>query len=402
MDDTFYNQYNVERLNHIHSQEAFNSFSTYPLQPDLHSLDTNVNSYVPDRKRLSISHTGLPNALHDCSISINYQQEPYVATLRKQKATVWCEHSQAEDPRIMAALRTAKARAILQITGSPPVQDVRSQGVSDSGTGSPASSLYGGISGHGVSSPSTMGSTKPNRMLVVTGVGGGVHTVRKKTWVKERSTCGHGGSKRIVMEPGSLIVGAVPVRLSASEVTGDSDADTSHRGYRTPKTSYTTHHQDVKDGEYLRQSLEGLRHSNSTGSKSSATSSAYSVPRSITREVEQVPSVTSLESHARLGNPSSISVGSRASMGLGERRQSTTSFIISPHPTRRATSCASSSNSSSSSVVDKVGSLPTGLRGKKARVPISELQRQGSVDEREARTRTMSGVKLFVANPDAH
>lgn len=400
MNDTFYEQYRTDKLYHTHirSREAFDSFSTYHLQPDLPSFDTNVNSHVPNRKSPSHSHAVLPHAPHASSMSINYQ-EPYVTTLRKQKATVWCEHSQAEDPRIMAALRTAKARAILEVTGSSSMQDVHNQGISGIMASSPASSVYRGASGHGVSL-SSQGSTKPSKMLATTGLGGGVHTVRKKTWVKERSASNHGGSKRIVMEPGSLIVGAVPVRLSASEVAGDSgddDADSVHRGHSTPRTT-----QYGKDGEHLRQSLDGLHYSNSTGSKSSTTSSAYSVPRSITREPELVPFVTTTEPHANAGNPFSLHVSSRGSVGLGERLKSTTSILIAPEATQRAASGGSSSNSSSSSMVETLSPLPTGLGGKGARVYTSELQRQGSVDEREARTRTMSGVRLFVANPDAH
>ena len=427
MNDTYYDQYSTTDglyRTHVHRQRAFDSFSTYQLRPDLPSLDTNVHSPVPESQpSSSLSHTIVPNTPHNPRISINYQhqhqhqhqhqkqqhqQEPYVATLRKQKATVWCEHSQAEDPRIMASLRTAKARAILEVTGSAP--SMQDQGLSGSDANSPASSLHGGIAGHGGSS----GPTKPHKVLASTGVAGGVQTVRKKTWVKDRSASGHGGSKRIVMEPGSLIVGAVPVRLSATEVTGDSgeeDVDSIHRGHSTPKTSYTTrhhhhhhhhpHHQ-TRDGEYLRQSMEGLHHSNSTGSKSSAASSAYSVPRSVTTETEQVPSVTILESHVLSGNPFPLQASGRASLSLRERKHSSTSSMTAPNTTRRAPSCASSSNSSSSSVVEKLGPLPTGLRGKKVRAPTSELQRHGSVDEREARTRTMSGVRLFVANPDAH
>jgi hypothetical protein len=42
----------------------------------------------------------------------------YVALMRKQKATVWCDRAQHEDPRILAAQRQAKVRATMEVAGS--------------------------------------------------------------------------------------------------------------------------------------------------------------------------------------------------------------------------------------------------------------------------------------------
>ena len=41
----------------------------------------------------------------------------YVALMRKQKATVWCDRAQSEDPRILIAQRAAKARAASEVAG---------------------------------------------------------------------------------------------------------------------------------------------------------------------------------------------------------------------------------------------------------------------------------------------
>ncbi|KAI2641553.1 hypothetical protein GGS26DRAFT_585943 [Hypomontagnella submonticulosa] len=41
----------------------------------------------------------------------------YVALLRKQKATVWCDRSQSEDPRLQAQQRAAKQRANQEVIG---------------------------------------------------------------------------------------------------------------------------------------------------------------------------------------------------------------------------------------------------------------------------------------------
>lgn len=41
----------------------------------------------------------------------------YVALMRKQKGTVWCDRAQHEDPRILAAQRQAKMRAAAEVAG---------------------------------------------------------------------------------------------------------------------------------------------------------------------------------------------------------------------------------------------------------------------------------------------
>ncbi|KAF8416804.1 hypothetical protein EV426DRAFT_625301 [Tirmania nivea] len=310
-------------------------------------------------------------------------------------ATVWCERAQAEDPRIMSAQRAARARATMEVTGSLYVQDANNYGFGGSSSNSPASSLYGGASGHGATPSMTLASTKSTKS-------GGVNTVRKKAWVKDRSGSSHWSGKKIIMDPGSLIVGAVPTRLSASEVMGDSsdeDAEMgTRRSRRAPRTSFnSTHRQSPREYERSRRSAEGLRHTNSTGSKSSAGSSAYSAPRSIAEEEE--------EDSATAGNFStqtekfSLRYSPRYIPGFNTSEQHPADYFMNPPPRgRRDLSRSGSTTSSPGSAADSLGPLPTGLT---VRTPASELRRCGSVDEREARTRTMSGVRLFVANPDA-
>ncbi|KAF1944015.1 hypothetical protein EJ02DRAFT_464536 [Clathrospora elynae] len=43
----------------------------------------------------------------------------YVALMRKQKATVWCDRAQYEDPRMLAQQRQAKMRANMEVAGGP-------------------------------------------------------------------------------------------------------------------------------------------------------------------------------------------------------------------------------------------------------------------------------------------
>lgn len=88
----------------------------------------------------------------------------YVALLRRQKGTVWCDRSQAEDPRVRAQKMAQKKRAYLEVHGA------------------------------GSGRSTTLGSGK----------------------IK------HGGRGGTDFSPSTLVGGAVPVRLSANEV-GDAD-----------------------------------------------------------------------------------------------------------------------------------------------------------------------------------
>ena len=58
----------------------------------------------------------------------------YVALMRKQKATVWCDRSQHEDPRLLAQQKAAKARAFREVSG--PNMEGRTSTSGSIGTGS--------------------------------------------------------------------------------------------------------------------------------------------------------------------------------------------------------------------------------------------------------------------------
>jgi len=58
----------------------------------------------------------------------------YVALMRKQKATVWCDRSQHEDPRFLAQQKAAKARAFREISGSNIEGRTSTSGTMGSGT----------------------------------------------------------------------------------------------------------------------------------------------------------------------------------------------------------------------------------------------------------------------------
>jgi len=115
----------------------------------------------------------------------------YVALMRKQKATVWCDRAQHEDPRLAAQHKAAKIRAAREITGK----------VAEGRT-------------------STSGS-----------MGSGSLGVRSK--IRH-----HGLPKATGYSYANMVGGGVPMRLSASEVGDegnhyDDDRKTSMNNQRT-------------------------------------------------------------------------------------------------------------------------------------------------------------------------
>ena len=139
------------------------------------------------------------------------QPTGYVALMRKQKATVWCDRSQHEDPRIVAQRKAAKMRATMEVIGGS------SQGrLSTSGSG-------------------TLASSK----------GGVTAKIRH-----------HGKANLVGYSPGDLVGGGVPMRLSATEVEGgDSDDDTaSAHGSYNRRSGSGRSSQGSKKGLTYRQS----------------------------------------------------------------------------------------------------------------------------------------------------
>jgi len=89
----------------------------------------------------------------------------YVALMRKQKATVWCDRAQYEDPRILAQQRQAKMRANMEVAGGPHHAPLRNS----SGGSGVAAGLRSKVRHHGAPkaslyAPVTMGSGVPMRL----------------------------------------------------------------------------------------------------------------------------------------------------------------------------------------------------------------------------------------------
>ncbi|KAF2192005.1 hypothetical protein K469DRAFT_346146 [Zopfia rhizophila CBS 207.26] len=108
----------------------------------------------------------------------------YVALMRKQKATVWCDRAQYEDPRILAQQRQARMRANMEVAGGPHH--------------APPRNASGGSS-----------------------VAAGVRSKIRH----------HGAPKASLYAPANLAGTGVPMRLSASEVDEGDSEDNGSIGY---------------------------------------------------------------------------------------------------------------------------------------------------------------------------
>lgn len=103
--------------------------------------------------------------------------------MRKQKATVWCDRSQYEDPRIQAQQRQAKMRANMEVAGGPHHGPARGP--------SGSSSMAAGV----------------------------------RSRVRH-----HGAPKATLYAPVTYAGSGVPMRLSASEVDEGDDDETGSNG----------------------------------------------------------------------------------------------------------------------------------------------------------------------------
>ncbi|EMD92380.1 hypothetical protein COCC4DRAFT_20961 [Bipolaris maydis ATCC 48331] len=183
--------YNDNQLGH--SRTRTTSSGVFPTPSP---TTATMNSQYPTQYQSSLRRTptsstsstnGTPNrsnsgALRRSSSTRSGGNSPtsYVALMRKQKATVWCDRAQYEDPRMLAQQRQAKMRANMEVAGGPH---------------------------HAPPRTATGGS----------GMTGGV-----------RSKIGrhHGLPKASLYAPVTYAGSGVPMRLSASEVDEGDDEDT--------------------------------------------------------------------------------------------------------------------------------------------------------------------------------
>ncbi|OLN97732.1 hypothetical protein CCHL11_07895 [Colletotrichum chlorophyti] len=157
---------------HTRRSPSVNTFSTASSVPPPAAYRTSPTNEIR-RSTSSRSGGGSP------------QPTGYVALLRKQKATVWCDRAQYEDPRLLAQQRAAKMRATLEVIGGQRAS---------SGLSAPSGRTSSGISATGKVAAKIRHHGKPG----VVGYAPGEHHVG---------------------------VGGVPMRLSATEVEAESSDD---------------------------------------------------------------------------------------------------------------------------------------------------------------------------------
>ncbi|KAI1759857.1 hypothetical protein GGR53DRAFT_117842 [Hypoxylon sp. FL1150] len=134
-------------MGHTRRSPSVNTFSTTSSNPPPAAYRT---SPTADIRRSTSSRSGGGIATS------------YVALLRKQKATVWCDRAQLEDPRTAAQQRAAKLRANQEVTGST------TQTRTSTGIGSTSGKVAAKIRHHG--KPGVVGYTPENNYIGVSGV----------------------------------------------------------------------------------------------------------------------------------------------------------------------------------------------------------------------------------------
>ncbi|KAK3626287.1 hypothetical protein LTR56_019864 [Elasticomyces elasticus] len=250
----------------------------------------------------------------------------YVALMRKQKATVWCDRPQHEDPRILAAQRAAKVRAATEVAGG------QHNALQAGRPSTSSSSMVGGV----------------------------------------RSKIRHHGAPKASTYTGDPNLGGagVPMRLSATEVDeGDSNEESGsayankyHSRTGSGRSSLGSGHRG-QSGSYL---SSGRGYSNG-----STPPNGHSPVESMGNLPEEETPVPDSQYSSQVTDDLTQPGGQGCSGSSGETEQQFGG--ISKLPERRSNIRETHHKTS------------------------EELKRRGSVDDRAM---TMSGGRLFVANPD--
>lgn len=287
------------------------------------------------------------------------QSGGYVALLRKQKATVWCDRAQFEDPRLQAQQRAAKMRANREVVGA------------GSGLG--------------------LGPVGPGRTST------GLSSTGGKVAAKIRH---HGKPTVIGYSPGSNFngVGGVPLRLSATEVEGEESDDDE------AATIQKLHHR--RTGSSGRNSIA------SSGRRALPpyrSSGGLAGPANPQQQPQQPPG-------AARWSPSGTPERSGSLVDQADAHTITSPYDIGSGGSGGSGKARSFASGSSGERLDNVpelgpagggGGSGHGLAGnsmknasvtrEKSVKSVDELRRRGSVDER---TMTLTTGRLYIANPD--
>ena len=262
----------------------------------------------------------------------------YVALMRKQKATVWCDRSQHEDPRMVAQAKAAKLRAAKEIVGANAQQGRAS-----------TSGSFGNATMSGVS---TKIRSRTHHHLVGGGSGSKQHP----------ATAGY--------QANLLGTTGVPMRLSASEVGDDGDDSDDDADVRHP----------------------GLQ---KAGSGRSSLASGHRLA-AFTPHPPGRLSTGSTPPSGRGSSPAERGGGNNEVEPAVPQRQSTGDYFEHPHG--NGGSGSSGSGESSFGQVGDMQAPSASVMKENEGKAAEDLIRRGSVDERAT---TMRGpYRLFVANPD--
>jgi hypothetical protein len=257
--------------------------------------------------------------------------------MRKQKATVWCDRAQHEDPRHVQAQRAAKMRATMEI--------------------------------HGGAQPGRTGTAGSGNMVG-----------SKQTIAKIRH---HGKSSLVGYTPSNYVgIGGVPMRLSATEVEGGDSDDDVESG-----VGGVHHHRSGSGRSSVSSARRGLTYRQSGASGASGRWSAGHTPPS---ESEV------LESLNDLAEETPVPTGHSRSKDYFASADGSTHSIGSGSSGERADGLAELDSTDAARLASNSLLKSTITREKSTKNP-DELRRRGSVDDR---TMTMSAGRLFVANPD--
>lgn len=318
--------YNMSQQQPAYGQPTRRTLSNATSSTSSTSTNTGLQR-APTTSSFTTTAAGAPRRSTSSRSTSSASPTSYVALMRKQKATVWCDRAQHEDPRILAAQRAAKMRAAMEVAG----------GQNHAPSGGRASTSSSGM------------------------VGGVRSKIRH-----------HGAPKASTYTGGANLSGGVgvPMRLSASEVDeGDSDEEAGSQYVTKYHSRNGSGRSSLGSG---RRGHNGYLNSGGMGySNGSTPPNGHSPVESMGDLMEEetpVPGQYGVQSEDYFAQPG----GQGGSGSSGEREER----------------------------FGGIGGLPQTQGGRPAeqnKKTSDELRRRGSVDER---TSTMSGVRLFVANPD--
>ena len=111
------------------------------MAPATYQVDINGTRRTPSNATSSTAYTAGSGSRYDATLRRSTSSRSgssttpssYVLLMRKQKATVWCDRAQHEDPRLAAQQKAAKIRATLEVVGG---NAGRTSTLASSGSGS--------------------------------------------------------------------------------------------------------------------------------------------------------------------------------------------------------------------------------------------------------------------------